>query len=302
MEWALAIPRGQALGWLAEPWGVKESGPDSLAEVREVCEGEFGPIKFSRMYFGQEFCEKSLPGAKELEQALILAGQQGMNFTLVTPYVTEGGLEAVKSLLRQLMRAQPQGEVVVNDWGVLQIMAEDFPTLTPVLGRLLNKLLRDPRMLTHRCKPEGEALARFRSCSLAGAPLRGLLHQYKVGSIELDFPPQGLADDLGDWGYETTLYLPYGVIMTGRICLLQSWGLREDRKFKALAGGCDRKCRHYWLEMSDPSRQVRKSRSWVILQKGNTIFYKQQKEFLKKALDRAAKIGIKRLVIQREPI
>lgn len=157
-------------------------------------------------------------------------------------------------------------------------------------------------MLTYLKKPEGEALACFRTCSLAGAPTQVLLDQYNVGRIELDLPPQGLDDHLSDWGYRSSLYLPYGVIMTGRICLLHSWGLEDHQKFKVFSGGCDRKCRFYWLEMSDPSHQVKKSKDWVILQKGNTIFYRQQKEFLKKGLDIATRVGITRLVIQREPI
>ncbi|HBV88669.1 MAG TPA: hypothetical protein DEF42_18990 [Desulfosporosinus sp.] len=302
MEWALSIPRGQTLAWLDEPWGTKETDHDSLADVREVCEDKFGPVKFTRIYFGQEFCEKALPSPKELDRAMVLAEQRGMKFTLVTPYVTESGLEVVKGLLQRLMRLQPRAEVVVNDWGVLQIIAEDCPTLTPVLGRLLNKLLRDPRMLTHCNKSEGEELARFRSCSLAGVPMQVLLRQYKVRRIELDLSPQGLDNHLTDWGYESTLYLRYGVIMTGRICLLHSWGVEEHQKFKPFSGGCDRKCHFYWLEMFDSSHQVKKSKDWVILQKGNTIFYREEREFLKEGLDIAARVGISRLVIQREPI
>ncbi|EGW41802.1 hypothetical protein [Desulfosporosinus sp. OT] len=302
MEWALSIPRGQALACIDEPWDAKGTGPGFLADVREVCEGRFGSIKFTRMYFGQEFCEKALPSQKELDEALALAEQLGMNFTLVTPYVTETGLEAVKVLLQQLMQVQPRAEVVVNDWGVLQTIADDCPTLTPVLGRLLNKLLRDPRIMTQRKEPEEEALVRFRTCSLAGTPMQVLLDQYKVRRIELDLSPQGLDNHLTDWGYRLSLYLPYAVIMTGRICLLHSWGLEEHQKFKPFSGGCDRKCRFYWLKMSDPSHQVRKSKDWVILQKGNTIFYREQKEFLKEGLDKATRVGISRLVIQREPI
>lgn len=80
MEWALSIPRGQVLAWLEEPRLVKET--DSLADVWEVCEGLLGPPKFTRMYFGQEFCEKALPSPKELDQALAWAKQLGIEFTL----------------------------------------------------------------------------------------------------------------------------------------------------------------------------------------------------------------------------
>lgn len=300
MEWALLIPRGQAVSWSDEPWGNKENG--TLADVREVCEEQFGPIKFTRMYFGQEFCEKALPSQKELDQALIVSGQQEMKFTLVTPYVTEPGLDTVKGLLERLIQVQPRAEVVVNDWGVVETIAKYYPTLTPVLGRLLNKILRDPRLLTHRKKPKGQALERFCTSSLAGEPMQELLEQYKVRRVELDLPPQGLDEHLVNWGYRSSLYLPFGVITTGRICLLHSWGLDEHEKFKVFSGGCDRKCRNYWLEMSDPSQQVKKSKDWLILQKGNTVFYREQKNFLKDGLEKAAKLGITRFVVQREPI
>jgi len=300
MEWALSVPRGEALAWAVEPWGINETDP--MRDVREVCEGQLGPIKFTRMYFGQEFCEKALPSPKELDEAVALAERLGINFTLVTPYVTEQGLQVVKRLLKQLMRLQPRAEVVVNDWGVLQIMAEDCPTLTPVLGRLLNKILRDPRMFTQRKKPEEAALERFRTSSVAGAPMHDLLTQYKVRRVELDLPPQGLDIHLPDWGYRSSLYFPYGVIMTGRICLLHSWGIENDQKFKVFSGGCNRKCRFYWLEMSDPSHQVTISNNWDILQKGNTIFYREHKAFLKEGLETAIRIGVTRVVMQREPI
>lgn len=54
--------------------------------------------------------------------------------------------------------------------------------------------------------------------------------------------------------------------------------------------------------MSDPSRQVRKSKDWEILQKGNTIFYREQKEFLKEGLDTATKVGITRMAWVYKPI
>lgn len=300
MEWALSIPRGQAVEWTREPWGGDI--PSLMADVREVCEERFGPLKFTRMYFGQEFCEKALPSKKELSEALALTERLGLEFTLVTPYVTEPGLAALQELLRQLVRVQSRAEVVLNDWGVLQTVAQDFPSLTPILGRLLNKIVRDPRMLTNQKRPTGEALQRFRSSSLAGPPMQALLDEYKVRRIELDLPPQGLDDHLPDWGYRSSLYLPYGVITTGRICLLHSWGLEGREKFKVFPGGCDRRCRFYWLEMSDPSHQVKQSKDWKILQRGNTVFYREQKEFLSRGLGQAQRIGITRMIIQREPI
>lgn len=225
-----------------------------------------------------------------------------MKFTLVTPYVTEEGLDGVKGLLERLAEQQPQAEVVVNDWGVLQIIVENYPFLTPILGRLLNKVLRDPRIVTHLKNSQSKALENYRRSSLAGEPMEALLKQYDVRRIELDLPPQGLDEGLMDSGYDLSLYLPYGVITSGRICLLHSWGLEEKEKFRPFLGGCDRKCRYFWLEMSDPSHQVKKSKEWSILQKGNTVFYREERDFLKKGLENGARVGVSRLIIQREPL
>jgi hypothetical protein len=308
MEWALTIPRGQALEWLAESADL-EKGP--LAAIWEAGEDQFGTINFTRLYFGQEFCEKALPTLKELTKAIETAEQKGMEFTLVTPYVTEEGLSEVKVLLEHLVKLMPQAEVVVNDWGVLEILNQNYPSLTPVLGRLLNKVIRDPRMLAYHKKAQfkisqekslEDFCQSYRRSNLAGEPMQALLASYKVTRIEMDLPPQGLDEQLKIWGYDSSLYLPYGVITTGRICLLHSWGVEEKQKFKPFVGACDRKCRYYWLDMADPSGQVPKSKDWTIVQKGNTVFYRENKDFIRKGLAKAAQLGINRVIIQREPL
>lgn len=71
MEWAMAIPRGEALEWVEEDWGDLKDG--TMADILEVGKAQFGSVSFTRMYFGQEFCEKALPTQKELLQALTVS-------------------------------------------------------------------------------------------------------------------------------------------------------------------------------------------------------------------------------------
>ena len=311
MEWAVAIPRDQVLGWLDNYFckNGKELDSDLIAAVWDAGETQFGSSDIRRLYFGQEFCEKALPTLKELDQALEMGEKKGLAFTLVTPYVTEEGLGGVKNLLAQLAKLKPQAEVVVNDWGVLELLVREYPALTPVLGRLLNKVLRDPRLFAHigkgKCtldNTQTKTLENLRQSSLAGEPMQTLLAGYKVKRLEMDLPPQGLDHRLSALGYDLSLYLPYGVITTGRICLMHSWGENDIEKFKPFIGGCERKCRYYWLAMTDPSGQVPKSKDWTIWQKGNTVFYRQNKDFIKKGLEKAKEIGITRVVIQKEPL
>lgn len=300
MEWALAIPHEQAFKRMEEPWGgVKAS---YLISVKEIIEAKYGPITFTRLYFGEEFCERALSSGAALARAMGAAEERGWEFTFVTPYVTETGLDKVRHLLDILAQAKLGAEVVVNDWGVLEWVREQHPTLTPVLGRLLNKVIRDPRMPDRlRNSPDQAVIHKFQSCNLAGGEMKGLLDQYQVRRVELDYPPQGLPLDLPAWGYDVSLYIPYGVITTGRMCLMQSWGLDPGEKFKT-TGPCSQRCRLGWLELSDPSGQVKKDKDWQIVQKGNTIFYRQSKGFLAEILTAAEKAGVSRMIFQPEPI
>src|SRR5437867_3594050 len=63
------------------------------------------------------------------------------------PYVTDRGLARPRPLLEAAASERGEGtEVVVNDWGVLRLVRREFPGLRPVLGRLMNKMMRDPRV------------------------------------------------------------------------------------------------------------------------------------------------------------
>ncbi|MFZ5633516.1 MAG: hypothetical protein ACOY40_11775 [Bacillota bacterium] len=300
MEWALCIPQSCYLHRIADPW--RETGERNWPDARRVIENMFGGIKFTRLYFGQEFCEKALPAAGELLESVEESKRLGMEFTLVTPYVTERGLAKLEGRLKELERERPGCEVVVNDWGVLYLLHRKFPTLNPVLGRLLNKIWRDPRLDNYlKNHPAGDCKI-LRNCSLAGPYMKKLLKRLNVKRIELDNLLQGLDDGLSHWGYKLSLYIPYGCITTGRICLFGSWGLKQPGKFRSTGRTCSRQCRHYRLEMRDMSGQVPKNGGWRIVQKGNTVFYEQTADLLAKGLEQAGKLKISRIVYQPDPL
>ena len=106
----------------------------------------FGAVRFTRCAFGNEFCEHLLPSPDPLAAALAAARSRGMAFTLLTPYVSDRGIDELRRLLGAF--DEDGGEVVFNDWGTLNLLRREFPHLVPVQGRLLNKSLRDPRVTT----------------------------------------------------------------------------------------------------------------------------------------------------------
>ena len=176
--------------------GTTPSGPDPLPGVDMRSRGDrdrgIDPDLHSlifptdrearpvRVYFGNEFCELRIPKRGEFEDSCTVVHEAGLPLTFVTPPATDKGMRTLFDRLTDLQRWSPESEVVVNDWGTLHLVNEEFTSLTPLLGRLMSKLLRDPR-ITPRCDDPGvssEALGSLRKCSLNISAYRSLLTSY----------------------------------------------------------------------------------------------------------------------------
>src|SRR5207253_1699827 len=112
----------------------------TVALAARLIEEQFGEIAFTRCVFGNEFCEHLIPSPAALEATLSAAQAHRLNFTFLTPYVSNAGLAELRALFAVLVQHR-NSEVVFNDWGVLNLLRRDFPQLVPVQGRLLNKSL-----------------------------------------------------------------------------------------------------------------------------------------------------------------
>ena len=54
--------------------------------------------KYSRLYFGNEFCEKLIPSVTDLKNTLGFVMNKRLDFSFVTPYATNIGLNKLKIL------------------------------------------------------------------------------------------------------------------------------------------------------------------------------------------------------------
>ncbi|RJQ40968.1 MAG: hypothetical protein C4555_00595 [Dehalococcoidia bacterium] len=245
----------------------------------------FGP-EYSRLYFGQEFCERLLPDVSQLEQALDFAGEYGLGFTLVTPYVTEAGLEKVGSLLDALTETRPDSEVVFNDYGVLRMLRGRFPEFEPVMGRLLNRNKRGPRLMTVIEKLPETTVEYFRDTNLNVPALNEFYTGQGVKRVELDNLLQGIGFKLERW--QGSLYLPYAYVSTTRFCLANGC----DDPAKEMRIGifpCQKECQKYTFYLRHPVMPVGLER------KGNTIFFRNDR-----VQDDIEARGINRLVVEPE--
>lgn len=212
--------------------------------------------EYGRVYFGQEFCEHLIPSPDELEQAYYFTRQLGWDFTYVTGYVTDAGLNKIRKNLDRLETLQAACEVVINDWGVLRVLRRETNGFTPVLGRLLTKQLRlgrfnrrttPPPVNMNGLKATEESIREhqvqaYRDIDLANPAWREQLNQLGIRRADLDMTPQGIEIPDEGWGNLTlSYYYPWGYLAGGRNCMTAGV-VEPERQFVAMDRPCTRPC------------------------------------------------------------
>lgn len=234
---------------------------------------------FKRVHFGVEFCERLLPAKKELQETHAEVAGRGFAFTFVTPYVTEDGLQKVRGLLKLL----PDGaEVVFNDWGVFKLLHEQFPQLVPVLGRLLTKIKRGPRIMKFIDQLPKDALDHLRSTNLGVPRYTDFLFANNICRAELDNPLQGL--NLGGIPAQLklSLHIPFAYVSTTRFCLTANCDAPDKKGFIGVFP-CGKECRRYTFFLDNAAMTT------MLIRKGNTIFFRNttvQPELRESHIDR----------------
>ncbi len=221
---------------------------------------------FSRLYFGQEFCERLIPSRSQLSEALSFADSKGLSFSLVTPYVTNPGLERIDVLMDVLYKSNPEAEVVFNDWGVFHLMKEKFPSFVPVLGRLLNKIKRGPRVMNILNKMPEPARKYFRGSSLDVPATVNFLKRNNICRVEFDNILQGTDFEVVPEYIARSLYMPFVFVSTTRFCLSAGSGNSGVEDYMGVYP-CKKECRRQGFILDNPVM----GRS--LFRKGNTIFF-----------------------------
>lgn len=302
VDWAMLVPRADALVQIDAHLSLEPTATGALGqcqrEARDAILGSFERVQFSRLYFGTEFCERLLPRVRDVQRACDVAAARNLAFSYVTPYVTDRGLARMRPALHHLVsRRDDRIEVVVNDWGTLRLLRREFPALRPVLGRLMNRMLRDPRIagaLTRADAPE-DARRALRESGLTAGIYRRFIGSLGVTMVEFDHVVQGLDMDFRQLGIGAALYIPYGYVATGRVCMIGSMALPTNRSFD-VASPCRRECRRHTLSFAAPDSPFDRGRTF--LQRGTTHFYAQDAASVASAAGMVERLGISRIVYQ----
>jgi hypothetical protein len=156
--------------------------PGGLESVGSWCD---------RLYFGHEFCPWLLPGRRSLERVREAAAARGLAFTLVTPVLGEEALAKAVRLL-DILDTGAGDEVVANDMGLLEILAERSWKGEVVVGRVLTRQRRGAWWRGEL--PPGEGDSRYLRGSALDSPyfVEWLHENYGVRRFEIDNLVQGV--------------------------------------------------------------------------------------------------------------
>jgi len=246
--------------------------------------------EYSRIYFGNEFCQRLIPSKKDLKEIIRIADSREMGLTLVTPYVTNKGINQLRELFDLLNSRKNSCEVVINDWGVLRVLNAEYGALQPVLGRLLHKLKRGPEIKNIIKELPSSALKHFKDSNVSLVWFRRFLSQNRIKRVAFDNVIQGIEADLDSGGFsmQGSFYFPYVYVTTARVCLVSGCKAKKSSPKVGILP-CRKECRKhtFYLENSDMPE--------TLILKGNTQFFINDK--LPRNL---ASKGINRIVEQPE--
>lgn len=198
-----------------------------MVEVESACFLQHLPdgehlTGYSRLYFGAEFCYWRLPPAEEILAARAWAHQAACQFTLATPVLGEDERLRLEQLLQRVLPEFDAGdEILISDWGTLELVRALRGDLTVIAGRALSGQKRGPRILDIPQTPEQEDY--FRRGSWHNHEAIELLVEHGIDRLEQDNLLQGLAPLSAP--LKGSLHLPYAMVTSSRICpFRRTWG------------------------------------------------------------------------------
>ncbi|WP_203362525.1 hypothetical protein [Bacillus sp. REN10] len=290
MELAVAIQSIRDLKHVKEPWNPIESQSEIEAELQTVFFEEwkktFGEVSVpDRIVFGSEFCQYRIPSLKNVKKALEFCLENGLAFSFATPYVHEEKYQQLHELLAFLNEQAEQQEkvieVIVNDWGVYYYTKTHFPHLHLVIGRLLNKSIRDPRVAHYyndsKAPEEGKHF--FKNTGLFAEGFKQFLADGKVTGYEFDQLIQGNSLSAKEAEKTIGLHFPFGCVASGSACMVGFMDTDKADKFRG-DPECKQQCQLYVFELKNKLHKDMKSR---VFQKGTTAFYSHDQGLVKTA-------------------
>lgn len=231
--------------------------------------------QISYLYFGNSFCQYDLPSLEEVKTVLTYCEENKIQLILVTPPVTDFGIEKIRQLLK-LFQKSKESNIVINDFGVLELVKEVGYKGHIILGRVLDKTIREFRLTDNeRIQYYSERGKDYMNTAASTSSYySAVLKKYNIRRVQMD---------ISDVIYKKNPELEYDCIMpseyitTGRMCLFRIASQSEEEKY-LLNNSCKKYCNFQkqmlikpidYLKFDSEGNRIRELR---MIRKGNTLF------------------------------
>jgi hypothetical protein len=239
----------------------------------------------THLYLGSEFCEHLLPSPRAVNIGLRQAHERGLRFCLLTPVASP---QVIRDLAALLPLLPEDAEVVVNDWGVAGLVRESHPALRRVAGRILCRMIKDPRL------PGSDWAVQ---CGFDFAPLQPLFERAGFQQMETDTPLFADGDAFSRLPLPWSVHLPWFFVAKGRMCRIGA--LRQQGPERFAVG---RRCKKECLGVSARIERPAGPDHWESWQVGNTIFGRHSRAMVDAVMAAVAKGQVQRLVVPGEAL
>jgi len=213
-----------------------------------------------RIYIGNPYCSRIFPEPQLLEAVADKAVREGLGVTLVTSLMRFGEEGSADALLD--FAARRGFEVEINDWGMLA-RAQNRP-LRPslLLGTLLNRRRKDPRMPWKAGYARNENL--FSRNALNDPGWQDYLHSLGIRRFEFESTPQH--PQIPD--FPSSLHLPFYQTNTSAWCPLQAICENGERGAQSGSADCLHECEENVLLYPDHLKMLGRWNSLLALSTG----------------------------------
>lgn len=234
--------------------------PENAIYITKIQHLKYWKPRFQRIYFGNEFCPSLIPSPEEVKKVLNFATKHHLKFSLLTCQVNDYFLKKFFKIFPLLGK---ENEIILNDWGILNIIKKKFKELLPscVLGKFLTNNIN----LIHDSAQELLRKQGFSSVSLNRLEVEGR-------NFKFDFTNFFTILGRPHPKFKISVYYPYSYLATttASLCLTAHCDKVNGTRSHQNNFSCQKECQKYTFLADHPSRKGKK-----IILKGNTWFIKQ---------------------------
>jgi len=215
---------------------------DTYLEQKKLKDTSLFTKKFQRLYIGNEFCPHNVMDDYTLLCILEISKEEGFSVTLALPYLLEDNINKTNEMMKMVdewcRNNRVSIEVIINDFGMLELIKK-YETLMPILGRLLNKRKKDPRIKWLWGIKHNKVM--LEENNLNCEHYTSFLESKGICRYEFE---THIFDNKID-GKKASLYFPYYQINTSVFCPLYARCTTGSKHQQRLVKHCPRYCEQY---------------------------------------------------------